>query len=265
MTITPLINSGVYGEKCSLMYTERISMRASDTAYASLRDDILHWELPPGTVLAEVEQARRLSLSRTPIREAFARLAAEGLLVALPGRGLVVSELSRETIVELFELRRVLEAEAARLAAMRRTVGVFAELRDEFSVAHLLLEDEAGLRAYYQLVERLDKAMDAAVQSRFLVSAIRQLRPHLIRVRRLARDNPERLRQAANEHLMIVEAIVEGDAELAASTTSIHLKRSLKNILAVIDSPEKAPEDAAKTVISAVPKPPTGKENHGSA
>ena len=240
-------------------------MRASDTAYASLRDDILHWELPPGTVLAEVEQARRLSLSRTPIREAFARLAAEGLLVALPGRGLVVSELSRETIVELFELRRVLEAEAARLAAMRRTVGVFAELRDEFSVAHLLLEDEAGLRAYYQLVERLDKAMDAAVQSRFLVSAIRQLRPHLIRVRRLARDNPERLRQAANEHLMIVEAIVEGDAELAASTTSIHLKRSLKNILAVIDSPEKAPEDAAKTVISAVPKPPTGKENHGSA
>jgi DNA-binding GntR family transcriptional regulator len=241
------------------------SVRASDTAYASLRDDILHWELPPGTILAEVEQARRLSLSRTPIREAFARLTAEGLLVALPGRGLVVSELSRETIVELFELRRVLEAEAARLAAVRRTVGVFAGLRDEFSAAHLLLEDESGLRAYYQLVERLDTAMDAAVQSRFLVAAIRQLRPHLIRARRLARDNPERLRQAANEHLMIVEAIVEGDAELAASTTSIHLKRSLKNILAVIDSPEKAPEDAPTTVISAVPKPPTGKEHHGSA
>jgi hypothetical protein len=42
MTSIPLIDSDVYGEKCSLMYTERISMRASDTAYASLRDDILH-------------------------------------------------------------------------------------------------------------------------------------------------------------------------------------------------------------------------------
>lgn len=228
-------------------------MRASDTAYASLRDDILHWDMPPGTVLAEVEQARRLSLSRTPIREAFARLTAEGLLVALPGRGLVVSELSRETIVELFELRRVLESEAARLAAVRRSVGVFTELREEFAAAHLLLESDDGLGAYYELVGRLDVAMDAAVQSRFLVAAIRQLRPHLIRVRRLARDNPERLRQAANEHLMIVEAIVDGDGELAASTTSIHLKRSLKNILAAIDSTEKSTDITTATVISAVP------------
>lgn len=228
-------------------------MRASDTAYASLRDDILHWDMPPGTVLAEVEQARRLSLSRTPIREAFARLTAEGLLVALPGRGLVVSELSRETIVELFELRRVLESEAARLAAVRRSVGVFTELREEFAAAHLLLESDDGLGAYYELVGRLDVAMDAAVQSRFLVAAILQLRPHLIRVRRLARDNPERLRQAANEHLMIVEAIVDGDGELAASTTSIHLKRSLKNILAAIDSTEKSTDITTATVISAVP------------
>lgn len=225
-------------------------MRASDSAYATLRDDILHWNTPPGTVFAEVEQAQRLSLSRTPIREAFARLTAEGLLVALPGRGLVVSELSRETVVELFELRRVLEAEASRLAAVRRDAGAFIGLRDGFAAAHLLLESDEGLGAYYELVERLDVAMDAAVQSRFLVAAIRQLRPHLVRARRLARDNPERLRQAANEHLMIVDAIIDGDAELAANATSIHLKRSLKNILAAIDSGEKNP---VATVISAVP------------
>lgn len=211
-------------------------MRASDTAYAALRDDILHWNTPPGTVFAEVEQAERLSLSRTPIREAFARLTAEGLLVALPGRGLVVSELSRATIVELFELRLVLETEAARLVALRRDRELFLGLREGFATAPELLERDDDRREYYALVERFDAAMDDAVHSRFLLAAIRQLRPHLVRVRRLARDNRERLLAAAAEHLTIVEAILDGDAELAADATAVHLKKSLRNILNSVDA-----------------------------
>ncbi len=211
-------------------------MRASDTAYAALRDDILYWNTPPGTVFAEVEQAARLGLSRTPIREAFARLTAEGLLVALPGRGLVVSDLSRETIIELFELRVVLESEAARLVALRRDPAAFIALRDQFLAVPALLEHDDDRREYYALVERLDAAMDEAARSRFLIAAIRKLRPQLIRVRRLARDNPERLATAAAEHLTIVEAIVDGDSQLAANATSIHLKMSLKNILNAVDT-----------------------------
>lgn len=211
-------------------------MRASDTAYAALRDDILHWNTPPGTVFAEVEQAERLKLSRTPIREAFARLTAEGLLVPLAGRGLVVSDLSRETVVELFELRIVLESEAARLVARRRDPAVFLALRDDFADASALLERDDDRRGYYDLVERLDAAMDAALQSRFLLAAIRQLRPHLVRARRLAHDDSARLIAAAGEHLMIVEAIIDGDSELAANATNIHLKKSLKNILNAVDA-----------------------------
>jgi len=216
-------------------------MRASDTAYAVLRDDILHWKTPPGTVLAEVEQANRLSISRTPVREAFARLTAEGLLVALPGRGLVVSELSRDTIIELFELRIVLESEAARLVAHRRDLDTFTKLRDEFATASGLLERDDDRHAYYALVTRLDAAMDDAVQSHFLLNAIRQLRPHLVRARRLARDNRERLLAAAGEHLTIVDAIVGGDARLAADATAVHLKKSLKNILESMDSTIDSP------------------------
>ena len=211
-------------------------MRASDTAYAALRDDILHWTTPPGTVFAEVEQAERLNLSRTPIREAFAKLTAEGLLVALPGRGLVVSDLSRETIVELFELRLALETEAARLVARRRDREAFAVLRDEFASAPEMLDAEADRSDYYALVARLDAAMDDALDSHFLLGAIRQQRPHLVRVRRLARDNRERLLAAAAEHLTIVEAIVDADPDLAAHATALHLKKSLTNILASVDA-----------------------------
>ena len=77
-------------------------MRASDRAYAALRDEILEWRLQPGTVLAEVEQAARLGISRTPLREALARLSADGLVEALPGRGLVVTAASFDSVAELF-------------------------------------------------------------------------------------------------------------------------------------------------------------------
>ena len=126
-------------------------MRASEQAYLTLRDDILDWRLEPGTVLAEVEQSERLGISRTPLREALGRLAADGLVAAQGGRGLVVSTVSADNIVQLFELRQVLEQQAARLAAQRRDASVFEALRDEFrNAADLLERPDPGDVAYRQ-------------------------------------------------------------------------------------------------------------------
>ena len=75
---------------------------------AALREDIIEWRLPPGTVLGEVEQAERLGVSRTPLREALGRLTAEGLTRTAGGRGVVVTDISLEHIDELFELRETL-------------------------------------------------------------------------------------------------------------------------------------------------------------
>lgn len=216
-------------------------MRASDKAYASLRDDVLQWRIPPGTVLAEVEQAERLGMSRTPVREAFARLVADGLLASLPGRGLVVTELSRETVTELFHVRRILESEAARLVALRRDPEPFVALAHDLTGARASLHGTSPHDDYYALVDRLDAAMDDAAGNRFLVSSIRQLRPHLVRARRLARDNPARLAASADEHLLIVEAILDGDGELAAHAMNVHLALSLKHILSAIDASAPAP------------------------
>ena len=94
-------------------------MRASDKAYEALRTDIVEWRLRPGAVLGEVEQAERLGVSRTPLREALARLVADGLAVQQRGRGAVVSDVSLEHVDDLFALRRALEIESARIAARR--------------------------------------------------------------------------------------------------------------------------------------------------
>ena len=210
-------------------------MRASDRAYRTLRDEILDWQLAPGTVLAEVEQASRLGVSRTPLREALARLTADGLVETQSGRGLVVSEASLESVTELFEVREALEAQAAALAAQRRDPLVFEALAAELRASGPLLNDPRRAD-YYDLVRRVDEAMDDAVANPWLVTQLRSLRTHLVRIRRLSRDNPERLAAAAAEHLLIVEAIAAGDAELARSATLVHLHRSLSNIIATAES-----------------------------
>jgi DNA-binding GntR family transcriptional regulator len=205
-------------------------VRASDRAYAALRDDILEWRLLPGAVLAEVEQATRLGVSRTPLREALSRLSADGLVEAQAGRGLVVAATSVESVVDLFDVREALETKAAALAAARRDPAVFEALREEFRAAGDLLADPSRHR-YYDLVRRFEEAVDAAVGNAYLVAELRGLRTHLTRIRRLSHDNPERLAAAAAEHALIVDAILDGDADLARSATTVHLRRSLRNIL----------------------------------
>jgi DNA-binding GntR family transcriptional regulator len=225
--------------------------RASDAAHELLRSDIISGELAPGTVLAEVELSGRLGISRTPVREALARLVGDGLAEPFGGRGLVVSQVSAENIAELFELRQALEAQAASLAALRRDPAPFLALRDELrEVPMLLAQPDPAHRAYYDLVARFDRAVDDAVQNPFLVQALAGVRTHLARIRRLSRDNPGRLRDAALEHLLIVDAIVDGDARLAADATRVHLHRSLRSTLATltVNDPDPDPDpDAVET------------------
>ncbi len=208
-------------------------MKASDRAYAILREEIVDWSLPPGSVLAEVEQSVRLGVSRTPLRAALARLTTDGLVTQQAGRGLVVAEVSVDNIRELFEVRRALEEQAARLAAERGDIEIFSALEREFiSASELLSETDPTRHAYYDLVRRFDESLDDAVANDYLVTAMRSLRTHLVRIRRHAKDDSSRLRSAAAEHLMIVQAIIARDPELAAHATHVHLYRALENALA---------------------------------
>ncbi|WP_457971899.1 GntR family transcriptional regulator [Arthrobacter sp. D1-17] len=215
-------------------------MRASDRAYAALRDDIIEWRILPGTVLGEVEQSERLGVSRTPLREALSRLSAEGLTTTAGGRGVVVTDISLDDIDELFELRETLEGKAAALAAQRGDPAVFRELQEELLAAPALISGADPARHdYYGLVGRLDEAIDAAISNSYLAQAMRSLRVHLVRVRRLAADDAGRLTAAAAEHAAIAEAIAEGNARLAEAATTVHLHRSLSHVKATHPSLSK--------------------------
>lgn len=202
-------------------------MRASDRAYATLLDEIQSGLLGPGAVLGEVEQSTRLGVSRTPLREALGRLAADGLVAQQSPRVTVVAPIDAGDIGELFEVRRALEETAARLAAERGDSAAFGQLADEFAAVDL----DRGREDYYALIARFDELVDASVANGYLTSALRTVRTHLVRVRRLARDNPERLAASVAEHRLIASAIAAGDTDLAAHATHVHLHNALTNIL----------------------------------
>ncbi len=211
-------------------------LRASERAYAVLLDEIQSGVLPAGSVLAEVEQAARLGISRTPMREALRRLVAEGLAVQQSPRVTVVADLDADDIRALFEIRRALEETSARLAAERGDRRLFADLADEF--AHVDLDGADGRDAYYALIARLDSALDSAVGNDYIASALRTVRTHLVRVRRMARDKPDRLAASAAEHRLIAEALAAGDGDLAAHATHVHLHNALTSILSSLTAAE---------------------------
>ncbi|MFE7569834.1 GntR family transcriptional regulator [Streptomyces sp. NPDC057539] len=204
-------------------------MRASDVAYEQLRQEIIDWVLKPGTLLGEIETAERVGVSRTPIREALTRLAAEGLVTA-SGRTAIVAPLSRKHVIELFELREALETQAARLAARRRDPERFATLLAEFRRGPDPGQAVDPRRPYF-LSSELDAAIDEAADSRYLRSALEDVRGQMARVRFYSRSNSERLHRATLEHMQIVEAIHSGDELFASQATAVHLRNSSANVL----------------------------------
>ncbi|WP_144718297.1 GntR family transcriptional regulator [Agrococcus jejuensis] len=215
--------------------------RAGEHAIERLRDDIQSGALPPGSVLGEVEQATRLGVSRTPLREALDRLEAEGLVVRRSPRVTVVADVSLDQIRDLFAVRRALEESAARLAAARADGdrAAFAPLADAFAQADAT--EDVG--SYYARVAELDAAIERAVANDFLARALQPVRAHLGRVRRLASDRPERLRDSAAEHALIARAIAAGDGDLAAHATHVHLHRALASVEQALTTTTTAPTE----------------------
>lgn len=183
----------------------------------------------PGASLGEIETAERVGVSRTPVREAFARLAAEGLVVT-SGRTVRVAPLSRQHVIEYYELREALECASVRLATKRRDPERFELIAQELreAIAHPNSLDAARLS---HLSTELDAAIEEAADSRYISAALDDLGGQMARVRYYSATDAVRTIRAAEEHILIAEAIVAGDELHAVSAMAVHLRNSLAVVL----------------------------------
>lgn len=137
---------------------ETEDLTLTDRAYRQLEELISTLQLPPGTVLSELTLAQKLNIGRTPIREALQRLARDGLVVVLPRRGVLVSEINLRTQLRLLETRRVLERLMAELAADRAS----DEEREQFALIAKGMQDAAERSDGIEFM-RLDRTLNTLV------------------------------------------------------------------------------------------------------
>jgi len=197
--------------------------KVTDWVYEELKSAIVDLRLAPGDPLREATLADQLGVSKTPIREALTRLEQEGLVETTSFKGAVVTGYSRQDLLEIYELRELLENAAARTAAESMADADRDRLDRICRESRKLKKnhDAAGLAA---LISAFDDMLFEQVRNSRIRALIENLRAHLTRIGHLTAEIPGRIEASVDEHEKIVQAIAARDPELAERQMREHIR-----------------------------------------
>ncbi|WP_247743406.1 GntR family transcriptional regulator [Shimia sp. R10_1] len=190
-----------------------------NSAYSALLNEIRDGHLSPGDRLRETELAKRFNISRTPVREAIRLLEADGLVTHLPRVGATIRRLDYSEVMELYEMRVVLECTAARMAARAASDVEIAELS---AISEMLAQVGEGTEAS-RLNRQFHLALLNAAKNRFLTKSMFNLQKAMLILGRTTLADPERYQNAILEHQAILEALTRRDGEAAETAMQDHI------------------------------------------
>lgn len=202
---------------------------------AHLREQILSNALLPGTELQEVGLAKSLGVSRGPVREALARLGADGLVIIRPRRGAVVADLSKTAFLAAYQVREALEALAVRLATPRFTAAEIARL--ESLVEEMRRRAERNeVQAFFEANAAFHREFVDVSENEALRHIHRRLVAEMSRYRGWSLALRGTLERSIKEHQAIIRAVKGGDVERAVQLTTAHIRVPQERL-------EAAPDD----------------------
>lgn len=208
------------------------------SAYRRLLSDISAGILPPGTRLREAELADRLGISRTPVREAIRRLETDGLVTHLPRQGAAIRTMDYAEIMELYEMRAVLEGTAARMAARAASdieLGELAALNDALSRVE-------GPEAY-ELNRQFHLTLLDAAKNRFLLKSMNALKKTLLILGPSTLNETDRAQEAVAEHSRILDGLRVRDGDRAEAEMRAHIEAAHRVRLRVLRNRERPFEE----------------------
>ena len=214
---------------------------ATEQVYEQVRDAIRAGELVPGQRIDQSELARRFGTSIVPVREALARLQADGLVRIVPHRGAFVEEMGPDALIDIYSMCELLEENAARLAA--------PNLSDaDLELLQRLLEQmgdataQTDYAALFQLNRSFHFAIYRAAQREHLLQIIEQLWDQGDRYRRIYTELPDRARLALEEHRIILKACRRRDPDAMGITVRHHVHQTTIGLLEYLRAQERAVE-----------------------
>ncbi len=206
-------------------------MSQGEVAYHRLLEAIRTGHFRPGDRLREIDVASQLALSRTPVREALRKLESDGIVEHRPRIGAVIRTLSTPEVVELYEMRLVLERTAAEMAAKHASAAEIDVLIDLNAQIEASGHDPQAAAALNQDFHR---CIYMATRNRFLLESARALNNALMLLGPTTLDDAARIKTVSTQHAQIIKAISAGDQAAAGTAADIHLQTSLRHRLKVM-------------------------------
>lgn len=210
------------------------SLSMAERAYRTLRDRLITLDIRPGDPINDGQLATELGAGRTPVREAVKRLEIDHLVISYPRRGTFATIVDITELAEVSELRRVLEPMAARKAAVTATPELREELRAlarEVSALEGERPDKYELMRYDLSVHRL---IYRAAGNRHLEETLVRLGNLATRIWCLVLDRVPSVAGHISEHVELLEAIADGDADRAAAMALEHVTSFEETIRGVL-------------------------------
>lgn len=206
---------------------------AATVAYEAIREFIRSGEFERGQHLPEIELAERVSLSRTPVREALRRLSSEGLVEFAPNRGARVRRWSEKELEQIYEARALLESYATRLAAENANPETIAHLSELADTMEECAEDMPN-RAEELTVLNGDfhRTLLDAGGNAHISALVRSIVDATLVTRTFRQYTPSRLIASMQQHRELIAAIEAGDAGWAEAAMKAHIlaaRRTLRD------------------------------------
>lgn len=209
-----------------------------DKVYKMIKKKVISLELKPGSNFTELEISSKLNFGKSPVREALKRLEQENFITAIPYKGYLVKEISRNYVIELLEMRKILETHVSKVLADKVKNG---DANVSQFLAKILKEHERlGPRVLRgQKGEGIGKIVDINFHfklSRLYNNSVYQQILHrlfdqILRVMNLSAQVPDRIKKSFEEHYNILLAIKKGLPDEAEKLTIVHIESVKLDIL----------------------------------
>jgi Transcriptional regulators len=201
-----------------------------ELAYTEIKRRIISCEFRPGEPLNEAQVAAMLRLGRTPVHQALHRLEVEGLVSIMPRKGVLVTPLSLNEVLDMIEVRATNEVLCATLACERGHDSDFKAMRDIVDRSPPLIAGR-DIPALASLDLKFHTAMSAASRNRVLAELLRGLHEKQARFWFLSLSDPQHLENVYQEHLEIVDALERRDVPAVREAVRTHIDEFRKNII----------------------------------
>jgi DNA-binding GntR family transcriptional regulator len=206
-----------------------------DRVYQNIKFQIIRGNLKPGTRLLEEKLSRAMNISRAPIREAFNRLEKEGFVTILPRKGAAVSNITTETIEDIFEIRETLESLAVKKSLGKIFIDELEKVGDNFKEFINKSENAENRIQYLVLDKQFHDLLSQNCGNKKLIELLANLQEQIHWLRNISLKRTT-FSGSVREHLAIIEALKGNDKKLITKTLLQHLERAKESSLIEVNS-----------------------------